>query len=136
LAAIALADAGFLVALLRRRDTRHGWAKQEAARHAPPWHSCEAVLSEAFQLLGGYGIAELGELLDQNTIMMAFALAEHRRPVIQLMTKYRNLPMSVADACLVRMSEIVTDSIVLTTDSDFRVYRRHSRQIVPCAMPS
>ncbi|HEX4078091.1 MAG TPA: hypothetical protein VHX61_04350 [Rhizomicrobium sp.] len=52
------------------------------------------------------------------------------------MTKYRNLPISMADACLVRISEIVTDSIVLTTDSDFRVYRRHGRQTVPCAMPS
>src|ERR1700683_1047439 len=111
MAAIVLVDAGFLVALLRRRDTHHGSAKQEAPRHAPPWRSCEAVLPEAFYMLGGYGIAELGELLDQNTITMAFALAEHRRPVIQRMTKYRNLPMSLADACLVRMSEIVTDSI-------------------------
>jgi len=52
------------------------------------------------------------------------------------MTKYRNLPMSLADACLVRMSKIVTDSVVLTTDSDFRVYRRHSRQTAPRAMLS
>jgi hypothetical protein len=43
--------------------------------------------------------------------------------------------MSFADACLVRMSEILTDPVLLTTDTDFRIYRRHSRQIVPCVLP-
>jgi hypothetical protein len=43
--------------------------------------------------------------------------------------------MSFADACLVRMTELLPDPLVLTTDSDLRIYRRHSRQVVPCAMP-
>jgi hypothetical protein len=42
---------------------------------------------------------------------------------------------SLADACLVRMSEILPEPVVLTTDRDFRVYRRHSRQVIPCLMP-
>jgi uncharacterized protein len=44
--------------------------------------------------------------------------------------------MSLADACLVRMTETVSDPLVLTTDSDFAIYRRHSRQVIPCVMPS
>ena len=51
------------------------------------------------------------------------------------MQKYAAQPMSLADACLVRMSETLSDPLVLTTDSDFRVYRRHSRQVVPCVIP-
>ena len=56
-------------------------------------------------------------------------------PVLRLMQKYVSLPMSLADACLVRMSETLPDPVILTTDVDFRIYRRHSRQIVPCATP-
>ena len=44
--------------------------------------------------------------------------------------------MSLADACLVRMAETLADPVVLTTDTDFRVYRRHSRQAVLCVLPS
>ena len=49
--------------------------------------------------------------------------------------KYAHVPISLADACLVRMTETLADPIVLTTDEDFRVYRRHSRQVVPCVTP-
>jgi predicted nucleic acid-binding protein len=56
--------------------------------------------------------------------------------VLKLLRKYADVPMSLADACLVRMTETFSDSMVLTTDSDFRVYRRHSRQIIPSVMPS
>lgn len=56
--------------------------------------------------------------------------------VLRLLNKYANIPMSLADACLVRMTETLPDPVILTTDSDFRIYRRHGRQIVPCAMPS
>jgi predicted nucleic acid-binding protein len=135
LAAIVLADTGFLVALLRWRDAHHGWAEKAARIHALPWRTCEAVLSEAFQLLGSAGRAGLQELLGRRTVIAAFSLAENTRPVLDLMRKYDTRPMSLADACLVRMSEIVADAVVLTTDSDFRVYRRHSRQVVPCILP-
>ncbi len=51
------------------------------------------------------------------------------------MDKYADVPMSLADACLVRMTETLADPVVVTTDTDFRVYRRHSRQVIPCLMP-
>jgi uncharacterized protein len=43
--------------------------------------------------------------------------------------------MSLADACLVRMTETLADPVFLTTDSDFHIYRRHSRQVVLSVMP-
>ena len=52
------------------------------------------------------------------------------------MDKYADVPMSLPDACLVRMTETLSDALILTLDTDFRVYRRHSRQIVPCLMPA
>ena len=56
--------------------------------------------------------------------------------VLKLMHKYADVPASLADACLVRMTEVVDDPILLTTDGDFRVYRRHSRQAIPCVLPN
>jgi hypothetical protein len=56
-------------------------------------------------------------------------------PVLKLIEKYSDVPMSLADACLVRMTEILGDPILLTTDEDFRVYRRHGRQVIPCVAP-
>ena len=55
--------------------------------------------------------------------------------VLALMGKYAGLPMSLADACLVRMSETLPDALLLTTDADFRVYRRHGRQVIPALLP-
>jgi predicted nucleic acid-binding protein len=44
--------------------------------------------------------------------------------------------MSLADACLVRMAELYDASSVLTLDTDFRIYRKHGRQLIPIIMPS
>ena len=74
-------------------------------------------------------------LLRRGAVYVGFALARDQEPVLRLMAKYSDVPMSLADACLVRMTETHADAIILTTDADFRIYRRHSRQIVPCSMP-
>ena len=52
MAASVLVDAGFLIALLSRRDANHGWAVAQAQRFPLPWKTCDAALSEAFHLLG------------------------------------------------------------------------------------
>jgi predicted nucleic acid-binding protein len=131
-----LVDAGFLVALLSRRDFHHQWAVTQAPGHAPPWRTCEAVLSEAIHLLGALGAPGLSELLRRRALISTFHLDNDVESVLKLLRKYAEVPMSLADACLVRMTETLPDPVILTTDSDFRIYRRHSRQIVPCAMPS
>src|ERR1035437_8274224 len=131
-----LVDAGFLVALLSRRDSYHQWAVTQAPGHPPPWRTCEAVLSEAFHLLGTNGTPGLSALLRRRALIAAFDLDGDVEPVLLLMEKFADVPMSLADACLVRMTETHPDPVILTTDSDFRIYRRHSRQMVPCVMPS
>ncbi|MGH9465608.1 MAG: type II toxin-antitoxin system VapC family toxin [Thermoanaerobaculia bacterium] len=135
MAADVLVDAGFLVALLSRRDAGHRWAAAQSTRLPPPWRTCDAVLSEAFHLLGTRGGPALAELLRRRALVLGFDLAAELERVLQLMRKYVDVPMSLADACLVRMSEALPDPVVLTTDTDFRVYRRHSRQAVPCVLP-
>jgi predicted nucleic acid-binding protein len=130
-----LVDTSFLTALLSRRDRHHAWAKFEGARHAPPWRTCEAVLSEAFFLLGSAGRPALAALLQRAALAPTFDLAADLEPVLGLLAKYVNVPMSLADACLVRMTETLADPVLLTTDTDFRIYRRHSRQVIPTVMP-
>lgn len=136
MAANVLADASFIVALINRRDTHHEWAAAQSANHPPPWTTCEAALAEAFHLLGARGAPGLRRLLERASLRPAFDLGDQLEPVLKLMQKYANVPMSLADACLVRMTEGLSDSLLLTTDADFRIYRRHSRHVVPCMMPA
>jgi uncharacterized protein len=130
-----LVDAGFLVAMLSLRDFHHKWAVQEAAENSPPWHTCEAVLSEAYHLVGERGVPGLNAMLSRRAVVATFNLDDHMEAVVALLRKYASVPMSLADACLVRMSETMADPLLLTTDSDFHVYRRHGRQVVPVLCP-
>jgi hypothetical protein len=93
------------------------------------------VLSEAFHLLGSAGSPALGELLRRRSLRVAFDLSKDTAGVLRLMEKYADVPMGLADACLVRMTESMEDAVVLTTDEDFRIYRRHGRQVVPSRIP-
>jgi uncharacterized protein len=131
-----LVDAGFVVALLSSRDAHHEWAVTQASEFSPPWSTCEAVLSEAFHLLGEPGATSLGALLRRRAVVVSFELSKHVEPVVKLIEKYSDVPMGLADACLVRMTETLAEPMILTTDQDFRVYRRHSRQMVPCVTPA
>jgi predicted nucleic acid-binding protein len=99
------------------------------------WIICEAALTETFFLLDDRYKTELIGFLRNRSIRIAFNLANEIEPVLALMDKYADVPMSLADACIVRMTEVLSDPLVLTTDSDFRVYRRHSRHVVPCRTP-
>lgn len=135
MAASVLADAGFLVALLSGRDANHAWAAEQARDLPPAWRSCEAALSEAFHLLGVNGRPALAALLRRGAVISAFDLGADLERPLKLMEKYANVPMSLADACLVRMTETLADPLILTTDTDFTIYRRHSRHAVPCVLP-
>lgn len=135
MAASVLADAGFIVALLSGRDTHHAWAVARAGAFSPPWVTCESVVSEAYHLLGPRGTPSLGGLLRRGALVVRFDLSQQLDAVLRLMEKYVDVPMSLADACLVRMTETWSDAVVLTTDRDFALYRRHSRHVVPCVTP-
>jgi predicted nucleic acid-binding protein len=135
MAASVLVDAGFLVALLSRRDANHAWAAARTQRFPPPWRTCDAALSEAFHLLSPRGAPALATLLRRRVLGSAFHLGDAPAEVLELMQKYADVPMSFADACLVRMTEILSDPILLATDPDFRIYRRLGRKTIPCALP-
>jgi predicted nucleic acid-binding protein len=130
-----VADAGFLVALWRRQDQHHAWAVATARANPPPWATCEAALSEAEHLLGPAGRAGLRTACRRGALQVVSLLSEEVGAVMDLLDKYDDVPMSLADACAVRMTEILPDALLLTTDQDFKIYRRHSRKVVPCLMP-
>jgi predicted nucleic acid-binding protein len=135
MAASVLVDASFVVALFNRRDRHHHWAAVQSGNHARPWLTCEPALSEAFFVVGPRGAPWLRTFLRRGSLRLAFDLDGQLEPVLKLMEKYADVPMSLADACLVRMTETLSDSLLLTTDEDFGVYRRHGRQVVPCLIP-
>ena len=130
-----IVDAGFLAALIERRERHHDWAVTTAAQHPRPWQTCEAVLSEAFFLLDRRGTNALMALLKRDQLSTPFRFSDGKQAVVTLMQKYRDVPMSFADACLVRMTEIVAEPLLLTTDTHFRIFRRNGRQVVPCVLP-
>ena len=86
-------------------------------------------------MLGRRGGASLAALLQRGALVPGFDLRGDLERVLMPMRKYAALPMSLADACLVRMTEVLSDPVLLTTDADFRIYRRHGRQTVPATLP-
>ena len=130
-----IADSSALVALLSRDDQHHHWMAAQAGSLPRPWLTCEPALTEAFYLVGDRGTTSLKEMLRRGALKLSFDLQDQLEAVLGLMDKYSDIPTSVADACLVRMSETLREPVVITTDANFRIYRRHSRQVVPCLMP-
>lgn len=134
---IYLLDTGGLIAVLYRRDQFHEWAVEEIGKLPAPLLTCEAVLAEACflaqRMLGTS--RSIYEFVETGAVEIAFDLDEEFQAVKDLALRYQNVPMSLADACLVRMSEIYENSTVLTTDGDFRIYRKNTNQIIPTIMP-
>jgi predicted nucleic acid-binding protein len=99
--------------------------------------TCEAVLTEAAFLLHREGQTAdlLFALLEHGIIRIALDIQTEYADLRALMHRYRNRPMSLADACLVRMAEIHRNAEVFTLDSDFRIYRRHGNKVIPVRMP-
>jgi len=132
-----LLDTGPLIALIDRHDQHHAWVQLQFDAIAPPLLTCEAVLTEACYLAPRTGRARDAplKLLARGVVRLAFDLGENFLPVSSLMERYANVPMSLADACIVRLSELLPEATVFTLDSDFRIYRRNGRQKVPLLIP-
>ena len=133
-----IVDTGPLVAFLRHSEQHHAWAVAALKQIRPPLVTCEAVLAEAsFLLQRGEGSADdLLELVHRQVVTVRFSITPELSRVRELMTQYRNLPMSFADACLVRMTELYPDHRLLTLDAHFRVYRQFGRKSIPVLMPA
>jgi len=132
-----LVDTGPIVAFLNSRDRYHEWSRETFAEIEAPVMSCEAVLSEACFLLrtARGGSEAVLKLVDRGLVRLPFRLEAETGPIRRLLSRYSNVPMSLADACLVRMSERLSDSVLLTLDRDFKVYRKHGRNVIPIRMP-
>lgn len=132
-----LVDTGPLVALFNTQDRFHEWASVEFRNLKSPAFTCESVLSEAFFVLG-HGTQRaraFKESLSRGWIKCEFHLDAQMAGVLNLMKRYENIPMSLADASLVRLSEMMSDSAIFTLDCDFHIYRKHKRQIIPLIIP-
>ncbi len=134
-----LLDTGPLVAFFDRSDADHEWAKQQWAQAPVPMLTCESVLAEAAYLLVEHArlpSEKLLALFEREVITAPFSLEAHAGPVAHLLEKYHDQGMQLADACLVRMSELKRDCRVFTLDrQDFQVYRRFDRQVIPLVAP-
>ena len=134
---VVIADTGPLVAFLVRQAQRHRWACEAMASFRPPLLTCEPVLAEAAHLLRRHAgeIDPLLALIERGVLHIAFSVENELAPLRQLIRRYRDQPMSLADACLVRLAELHDKPRVWTLDSDFRVYRRLGRLVIPTLMP-
>jgi predicted nucleic acid-binding protein len=132
-----LIDSGCIVAALHKRDQHHAWARAHFEAFVEPCMTCEAALSESFFLLERTreGKQALCALLERKVILLGFSMEDEVTETLRLLRRYSDIPMSLADACLVRMAELIPEATVFTTDSDFATYRKHGRQIIPLITP-
>ena len=132
-----LLDAGPLTALLNPNDQWHAWARETMRGLIVPLLTTEAVLTEASYLLRREGCDgdEIFALAEHGIIKIGLHFEEQRASLRELMRRYRNVPMSLADATLVRLAELNDESRVFTLDRDFRIYRRHRSKFIPVLMP-
>jgi predicted nucleic acid-binding protein len=131
-------DTGPLVAYFNRRDRWHPWVAGQMAALNPPLVTCEPVLTEAcflIQRAGGRPVDMIRKIA-QRSLEIGIDLEEDASGIESLMQRYADTPMSLADACLVRLTERFPDCRLFTLDSDFEHYRRNGRQVIPLLRPA
>jgi uncharacterized protein len=134
---VTLLDTGPWVAYANARDEHHAWAVSQLQALRAPLMTCEPVLAEICFLMrrAGEDPASVLRKLRDGVLKVDFDLGTEVGAVETLMRRYAETPMSLADACLVLLAERHTDCQVFTLDRDFRLYRRHGRQVIPLLSP-
>lgn len=134
---IPLVDTGPLVALLDRSDRHHAWAVEVFSQLRGPLMTCEAVVAEVLFLCARNRVSAkaVWALLESRTLRPLPVFAESPEAVVRLLKRYASVPMSLADGCVLRLHETLESSVVLTCDSDFRVYRRSRGRAVDMLAP-
>ena len=132
-----IADTGVIAGLLNPKDQWREWTVNQWRRLPAPFLTCEAVIVEACFLLHHIkdGEQDVLSLIEAGILQIDFSLSAEVKAVKTLMQKYSDVPMSLADACLVRMSELIDDSVVFTLDGDFQIYRKNGRRKIPLIIP-
>jgi len=131
-------DTSPLVALINKRDTYHEWAKQKWSMIKPPLLTCEAVITESFFLLRNIhgGQETIIKFLERKAVIIGFDLEDELIHIQSLLNSYKSVPVSLADACLLRMAELQDSSSVFTLDSDFQIYRKNRHQVIDLIFPT
>jgi uncharacterized protein len=134
-----LLDTGPLVAFFDDTDQYHQWALAMWAEAPIPLLTCDPVLAEASYLLrrrGGISPLPVVELCKRGVVQSSFSVDREAITLAELLAKYADRQMDLADACLVRMSELHRDCRVFTLDvKDFTIYRRFERRVIPLIAP-
>jgi predicted nucleic acid-binding protein len=132
-----LLDTGPLVTFLASGLEHYDWVCDQWKRLRPPLLTCEPVLTEAAFLLEREGreMDPLLVLLERGILQVGLRIDDQLSDLRALMRRYRSRPMSLADACLVRLAELRPGAVIFTFDADFRIYRRHGNKIIPVLMP-
>lgn len=130
-------DTGPFVALLCADDPHHLWSKEIITHQRQPLLTCDAVFSETCFILrrDRRDPDAAFHLIERGVIRLAFNLAAEFTAVRELFTRYDNVPASLADACLVHMSELHPQAQVMTLDSDFLIYRKSRKQLIKVLSP-
>lgn len=137
MAASVVVDTGPIVALLDADEEHHAWVVAQLERLRPPLLTCEAVLSEASFVIGR-ALSDgplVPDLVVRGLISVGHLFDEDARAIRELMRRYREVPMSLADACLVRLVERTPNATLFTLDSDFHIYRQKGRRLIPTIAP-
>lgn len=132
-----IADTGVIAALLNPKDQWREWTVNQWRQLPAPFLTCEAVIIEACFLLQYTqdGEQDILSLVESGILQIDFSLSAEALAIKTLMQKYKDVPMSLADACLVRMSELVDNSVVFTLDSDFHIYRKNGKEKISLIYP-
>ena len=132
-----IVDTGVIVGLIYERDQWNSWSVAAARTVEAPYITCESVINESCHLLNGVrgGESTVLDYIERGVLRISFSLNDEIAAINALVRKYDNVPMSLADACLVRMSELNDDAAVFTVDQDFLIYRKQGRKKIPLISP-
>jgi len=135
--ASVVVDTGPIVAMLDADEANHDWVMLQVQRLRPPLLTCEAVLTEAAFLMSRVGVdsSVVPQLVTRGFVTIAKLFDDEAAQIVRLMARYRNVPMSLTDACLVRLVERTPNATLFTLDSDFSIYRQKSRRLIPLLTP-
>lgn len=118
-------DTGFFLALNQKNDSLHQKAKTFAVEyHAYEWITTWPVITELLHLLSPHFAQKL--LHDQQKgLFRIFPLDEHHvARVSQLLKKYENLEINLADISLIILAEFLEHGTILSCDQrDFSILR-------------
>ncbi|MDP2706641.1 MAG: PIN domain-containing protein [Burkholderiales bacterium] len=135
--ASVVVDTGPIVAMLDADEANHDWVMSQVQRLRAPLVTCEAVLAEAAFLMSRAGVDSsiVPQLVTRGFVTIAKLFDDDAAQIVRLMARYRNVPMSLTDACLVKLVERTPNATLFTLDSDFSIYRQKGRRLIPLLSP-